>query len=76
MDEGGRGGDGPLEILGEAPVSVDPCEETFDDPATRKHGEADLIGQLSDDFDDDSSRVHDALGGIGAVGEDTLDERV
>jgi hypothetical protein len=44
MDEGGRGGDGSLEILGEAPVSVDPGEEAFDDPATWENREADLIG--------------------------------
>ena len=75
MEEGGGGGDGPLEILGEAPVSVDPGEEAFDDPAARENGEADLIGQLADDFDDDPRGVGDALAGIGGVGEDAFDER-
>src|SRR5580658_4501733 len=75
MDERGRGRDGALEILGEAPVSVDPGEESLHDPATRKDGEADLIGQLADDFDDYSRGVCDAFGGIGGICEDALDER-
>src|SRR6202789_118761 len=75
MDEGGRGGDGSLEILGEAPVSVDPGEEALHDPATREDGEANLIRQLADDFDNYSRCVCDAFASIGGVGEDALDER-
>src|ERR1700683_1172669 len=74
MDEGGGGGDGSLEILGEASVSVDPGEETFDDPATWENREADLIGQLAHDFEDYARRVCNTLGSIGGVGEDALDE--
>src|ERR1700684_1887404 len=75
MDEGGGGGDGSFEILGETAVSVDPGEEALHDPATGKDGEANLIRQLADDSDDYSRGVCDAFGGIGGVGEDALNER-
>ena len=64
-----------LKILGEAPVPVDPGEESFDHPAARQHRKPDLVGQFVDDLDDDPRRVGDALAFIGAVGEDAFDER-
>ena len=53
VEEGLGGGDGGLEVLRQASISVDPCEEAFDHPAARQDLEADLIGDLPDDLDGD-----------------------
>jgi hypothetical protein len=53
VEEGLGGGDGGLEVLRQASVSVDPCEEALDHPAAWQDLEADLIGDLLDDLDGD-----------------------
>lgn len=76
VQEGGREGDGRLGVLSEAPVSTDPGEEAFDDPAPRVSGEADLVRRLSHDLDVDQRGVMWPLAGEAHVGKDLLDEQV
>lgn len=64
-----------LEVLHQAPVAPDPCEEPFDDPAPWVNGEADLVGILAHDFDSDQRGRGDLLTRVSAVGENALDER-
>lgn len=42
VEEGVGGGDGGLEILGEASVPADPCQAALNHPAAGMNGEADL----------------------------------
>ena len=59
-----------FEVLGETPVSVEPCQRSLDDPAPGQHDEAFRgIGPL-DDFDgpfaDPAQRVAQLVPGIGS----------
>jgi hypothetical protein len=74
---GGFGGGfgGGFDVLGQTPVSVDPCEEAFDDPAPWQNHEAGLTGDLADDCDGDSGRLGDAVMIVAAIGPDLPDER-
>jgi hypothetical protein len=70
---------GCLEVLGQPAVAADPGEEALDDPASRQHGEADLLRQLADDLDDDIGSHDigshgDPLMIVSGIGEDALDE--
>src|SRR6202040_1379356 len=75
VEEGARGLNGGLEVLGQPSIAPDPREEPLDDPTPRVDGEADLIGVLAHDFDGDQRCRGDLFPGISAVGEDALDER-
>ena len=54
VEEGFGGGDGGLEVLGEAAVAADPGEEAFDHPSPGVDGEADLPLGLAHDLDADA----------------------
>jgi hypothetical protein len=69
------GFEGGFDVLGQTPVSVDPCEEAFDDPAPWQNHEAGLTGDLADDCDGDSGRLGDAVILVAANGPDLPDER-
>src|SRR5580704_92227 len=75
IEEGGCRGDRSFEILCEAAVSPEPCQEAFDHPTPGMDGEANLTGLLADNLDDDPGRVRHPFAGIGAIGENPLDER-
>jgi hypothetical protein len=73
IEKGSGGVDGSLEVLGEAPVAVDPCKEALDDPAPGEDDEASLTGDFADDFDGDAGGLPDAVMVIDAVGEELFD---
>src|SRR5690606_24644252 len=68
------GGDGVPEVLGEAAISIEPCEGALDHPATRQEHEA--LGGIGafDDVDGRraalADRIPELVTGIAAIGED------
>jgi hypothetical protein len=74
VEEGIGGGDGGLEVLGEAAVASDPSEEALDHPAAGMNDEADLILWLAHDLDTKRGGVGDAIAGIATVHEGVLHE--
>lgn len=74
VEEGVGGGDGGLEILGEASVSADPGEEALDHPAAGMNGETDLILRLAHDLDADRGGTGDAVPCVAAIHEGELHE--
>lgn len=70
---GGGGFDGLFEVLGEAGVAAEPCQRSFDDPATGQDFEALCgIGSLDDldgPFADAAQGFAQLVPGIAAIGE-------
>ena len=75
IEERGCGIDGGFEIPCEAPVAIDPGDETLHNPSAWQDDETHLIGLLSDDFDDDSGGCRHPLMIVSAIGPYELDER-
>ena len=53
--------DGGFEILGKAPVAIEPGEGAFDDPAAGKDLEANRVGHALDDFDAPAAEFGECL---------------
>lgn len=71
--------DGPLKVLGEAPVAIEPCQRSFDNPAARQNHEAfGRIGPFEDldgPFADPPEDAPELITGIAAIGEDMAQPR-
>src|SRR5690606_35784476 len=74
VEECSGGLEGCLDVLGEPAISVDPCEEAFNDPPPRQDDEAGLPGDFADDFNGDAGSLRDALMVVAAIGPYLLDK--
>lgn len=68
------GFDGPLEILSEAGISVDPCEGPVDNTSSGIADEPSLLDEFAYDLDRDRGRIPGAIAIVGAVGISALNE--
>jgi len=67
VNPGFGAGDRSLEILGEAAVSIEPSEGSFDDPLTREQLKPSRVSGAFDDLDGPVAEFSEGLTQVGAV---------
>ena len=67
VNPGFGAGDRSLEILGEAAVSIEPSEGSFDDPLTREQLKPGRVSGAFDDLDGPVAEFSEGLTQVGAV---------
>ena len=75
VNPGFGAGDRSLEIFGEAAVSIEPSEGSFDDPSARQQLEAGSVSGALDDLDCPVTEFGEGVTQVGAV-VDTIGEEM
>lgn len=65
-----------LEVLRKAPISIEPCECPFDDPASWEHDKTLLIGDFGNDLDVDAGGVDYSLAVVRGIGKGNFNARM